>query len=324
MVAKKKAAPSWGRQDKDILKDMELLLTDFGFKLNQFAEFASEMEAHEDVKGGLDRSNIYQYFKDRPIPLYALWKLARHLCGFEIELSPEDLRLPEYQSRAKLIQDEAIQYVIKNKYNPHTVRPVIREILKGRSVLDLEQFFEGIYVLDYSERTWAFWLCFACLNLKTKRTVFDLLGEARLSPKDYTRYLILFHRWEAEVYAPIALKLKKAVALYNDPAQDKTDDTRRKKLLDTCTDILQDYSYPPDCEDKAIRLLERTEHDLNGEDCAILATYDLLCATLDGEEQRKIDRVMEEYILDEERRDQQCPEILWMDYYHRFHDNNSL
>lgn len=145
MGIKEKNALKPGRRDKVIMEEIEALITDFGFNINQFVEYACEMDVaiFSPNKGALDRSNTYQYFIDRPVPLHALWKLANHLRSFEVEIPPEDQRLEEYQDRAKRIQDEAFQYIIENKSNPRTLRPIIRDIFKPQAVLTLERFLRG-------------------------------------------------------------------------------------------------------------------------------------------------------------------------------------
>ena len=200
MGIKEKNALKPGRRDKVIMEEIEALITDFGFNINQFVEYACEMDVaiFSPNKGALDRSNTYQYFIDRPVPLHALWKLANHLRSFEVEIPPEDQRLEEYQDRAKRIQDEAFQYIIENKSNPRTLRPIIRDIFKPQAVLTLERFFEGISIFSFSERVWAFWLCYACLHRDAQEDILELMAEAHIAPKDHTRYLMKLHNWERD------------------------------------------------------------------------------------------------------------------------------
>ena len=326
MGIKEKNALKPGRRDKVIMEEIEALITDFGFNINQFVEYACEMDVaiFSPNKGALDRSNTYQYFIDRPVPLHALWKLANHLRSFEVEIPPEDQRLEEYQDRAKRIQDEAFQYIIENKSNPRTLRPIIRDIFKPQAVLTLERFFEGISIFSFSERVWAFWLCYACLHRDAQEDILELMAEAHIAPKDHTRYLMKLHNWERDVNAPIVLKVKKALERYYDPSKNNTEEERRKKLIDTFTDIVQDYPYTCGCDDIIVHIMERTEHNLDFDDWTVLSTYKMLCATLDMEQQQRIDQAMVSYITDKSSLNVKCPAKLAREYYLRFHSSNSL
>ena len=326
MSVKERAALKPWRQDNVIMNEMEVLITDFGFNLNQFVEYACKMDISifSPTKGALERPNVYQYFKDRPVPLYALWKLANHLRVFEIEIPPEDQRLEEYQDRAKRIQDEVFQYILENRSSPHTLRPVIRDIFKPLTVLDLEHFFDGLYRFSFSERVWAFWLCYACLHRDAQEDILELMAEARIAPKDHTRYLMELHNWERDVNAPIVLKVKKALERYYAPSKNNTEEERRKKLIDTFTDIVQDYPYPCGCDDIIVHIMERTEHNLDFDDWTVLSTYKMLCATLDMEQQQRIDQAMVSYITDKSSLNVKCPAKLAREYYLRFHSSNSL
>lgn len=103
-----------------------------------------------------------------------------------------------------------------------------------------------------------------------------------------------------------------------------TQNEKRKLSRQERKQIVQDYPYPCGCDDIIVHIMERTEHNLDFDDWTVLSTYKMLCATLDMEQQQRIDQAMVSYITDKSSLNVKCPAKLAREYYLRFHSSNSL
>ena len=264
----------------DITARAKQILEEFGFRLADLLNERKkgEMETFSDIWG--DKS-LYRYFQEGEkrinMPNEALIELPLYMeaLGKRVPASEK----VSFMCKTGQLTEMVEHYCLENG----VFRDTMESYLKKQSAEKLLRFLKSAFVLDLSEDTWCYWLCYSTLNAEAQREAKSTLSGCTGFLPHYGRLFSLFfyHRERDIAFQHLLLT---ATEKYQD----------EKRLKEALVEIALECFKQ--AKDKAA-LFRRVEDimalDITIEptDWEILLTHAYLC------ERQAVERA-EDYVLD--------------------------
>lgn len=179
---------------RDITAEAKKILEEYGFKLkNLFDTKWGETDKNKNTYAQkYNRENLYRYFgagkSSIVMPNDALGDLAIYMRKLGMELkSPADKAA--YISRVDELEERIKRYLLESGI----FQTEMSDYLKKQNTETLLQFLKSIYVLQLSEETWCYWLCYETLNSEKQREAKNVLSECTGLLPDYEKLFSLYY-----------------------------------------------------------------------------------------------------------------------------------
>ncbi len=257
---------------RDITAEAKKILEEYGFKLKNL--FETKWGETDKVKATYaqkyNRGNLYRYFgagkSSIVMPNDALGDMAIYMRKLGTELkSPADKA--SYISRVDELEERIKRYLLESG----NFQAKIGDYLKKQDNETLLQFLKSIYVLQLSEETWCYWLCYETLNSGKQREAKSILSGCTGLLPNYEKLfsLYFFNRKDDIAFQHLILT-----------AEEKHSDNEKEELKEALIEIaLSHFKQFSDKVAVARRVWDIMNFDisLSPADWSILLTYEYLC-----------------------------------------------
>lgn len=209
-----------------------------------------------------DKSTLHRYFssgKDSlPMPYDMLQKLPSYMEGLEDS--------KDYLAEVDKLREKIERYCIETKQFAEEMR----DYLKRQNTGILLQFLKSIYVLQLSEETWCYWLCYEALNSEKQREAKSILSGCTGLLPNYEKLfsLYFFNRKDDIAFQHLILTAEE---------KHSNNETKLKEALIEIA--LSHFGKFPDKVAVASRVWDIMNFgiSLSPADWSILLTYEHLC-----------------------------------------------
>ena len=279
----------------DLTDEMRKIFKEFGLKRSDLGK----INLDPDGKGGntiFDRYgsvNLNRYFTDKP-------KSHIDMPDDLVAIMPNCIRklgqAKQMESTARMVDFENKVAALENRINEYLLqRPLydqwLRAYVSKLKTADMKRLFEYLPAVTYREDTWCFWKCYSALTPEAQIIVRQALSECTDTSVECISHLLGLYTLRRQKDIQLQIHIQNTCRIYK-----KKPSRLRERLFKHMVAYLNGY-------DKHLVLrhiadMFQWQITFDRKDWSVLFTYEYLCKPEKEAEQRQVEDLILDMLLD--------------------------